>query len=116
MWMPYTTPTPPAQPLPPPFTSRLTNSAMQTAATAAERPPDRYVARLAGEVDENELLDEIGLAGVTWLRETGLATCPSPPPLASAHVAASPILAAAAGERSILHHRVLRLAGEVDED
>ena len=55
---------------------------MQTAAAAAaaERLPDRYVARLAGEVDEDELMDEIGLAGVTWLRETGLATCPSPPP------------------------------------
>ena len=87
-----------------------------TTAAAAERPPHRYVARLAGEADENEFLAEIGPAGVTWLRETGMATCPSPPPPASAHVAAVPTPAAAGGERPIPRHRVLRLAGEVDED
>jgi len=48
---------------------------------------------------------------VTWLRETGLATCPSPPPPASAHVAASPT-PAAVGDRSLPRYRVLSLAGE----
>ena len=115
-WKLGTAPTPAAQPLPP-FTSRPPNSAMQTASTAAAgRSPARYVARLAGEVDENDFLAEIGPAAVTWLREAGLTTYPSPPPPAAAHVAALPTPTCAGDESSTPRHRVLRLAGEVAED
>jgi hypothetical protein len=34
-----------------------------SSAPAADPPPDRYVVRLGGNVDEDELVDEIGLAG-----------------------------------------------------
>jgi len=36
------------------------------------------VLRLAGEVDEDEVVDKLGLAGLTWLRANGLLTYPSP--------------------------------------
>jgi len=108
-------------------------AAVAVAAAAAEPYPARYFVRLAGEVDEDELLDEnaIGPAGMTWLRETGLSTYPSPPPPASssaassaacsssspvgssAHVAVAAAAAAAAGSSPA--RRVLRLSGDVDE-
>jgi len=103
------TPPPHPAPTPPP------------AATAAEPSPARYVVRLAGEVDKDELEGEIGLAGVCWLvREKRLATYPSPPPRTShasqiAGALAAVQIAAADGERSLPRH-VVRLAGEVDED
>jgi len=84
------------------------------AATVADPPPASYVVCLAGEFDEEEMVEEIGLAGLTWLRETGLVTYPSSPPPVSAHIAALPTLAAD-GEPS-LTRPVLCLAGEVDEN
>ena len=78
--------------------------AAAAAAAAAEPSPARYVVRLAGEVDEDELVDEIGLAEVAWLRETGLATT----------VAQTQTPAAAAAEPS--HARcVVHLSGDVAE-
>jgi len=62
-------------------------------------------------------VDKLGLAGVSWLSETGLAAppspSPSPPPPAATHVAAAQI-SAADGE-GLLPRHVVRLAGEVDE-
>jgi hypothetical protein len=66
---------------PPPRRRCLQTPSPLPAATASERPSDRYVVRLAGEVDVNELGDAIGLDGVTWLKELGLATDPPPPSL-----------------------------------
>ena len=91
-------------------------SAMQSpAVAAAESPVPCLVVRLAGEVAEDEVVDKLGLAGMSWLSETGLAAplSPSPPPPAAAHVAAAQI--SAADDERFLPRHVVRLAGEVDE-
>jgi len=61
---------------PRPAIRRPCTYAMQTAAAAADPPPDCYVTRLAGEVDENELLVEIGPAGVTLAEGDGAGNLP----------------------------------------
>jgi len=93
-------------------------SGMRPFPAGDERSLPHHVVRLAGEADGFELVVKLGLAGVSWLWETGLAAHlspppPLPPPPASAHVAASQT--PAAGERSFPHH-VVCLSGEVGED
>ena len=73
-----------------------------------ERSLPRHVMRLAGEVDGFELVDKVGLAGLSWLWEKGLAAYPSPPPpmggdplgggggAATVHVGGNPLDAPAA--------------------
>jgi hypothetical protein len=52
---------------------------LQISAAADERAlRPRHVVCLAGEVDEDALVDKLGLSGLAWLREKGLLTYPSP--------------------------------------
>ena len=48
------------------------------AAPAAVTGRPHSIVHLAGEVDEDELLDQLGLPGLNWLRAQGLLTYPSP--------------------------------------
>jgi hypothetical protein len=86
-----------------------TATAIAAAAAAAERPPDdRYGVCLAGEgAAPAELVAEIGLGWVTWLRGTGLAEDPAPPPLTLASLAA--VVDAQRAEIVSLRHRMASL-------
>jgi hypothetical protein len=56
--------------------------AAAAAAVAVELFPRRLLLRLSGEVYEDEVTNEIGLAGLEWLRARGLFTyCTNPSPL-----------------------------------
>jgi hypothetical protein len=65
-------------PPPPPDNAHVAASLISAANDDDERTIPCHVLRLTGEVDEDELVDKIGLAGLNWLWAKGLLTYPSP--------------------------------------
>jgi len=61
---------------PPPASPHVAD--FQISDTDGERALSRPVLLLAGEVDEDEVVDKLGLDGLNWLRAKGLLTYPSP--------------------------------------